>query len=202
MDLTNLIRLFNRHGFIASQYKTLEEARTAALEIIGSQSVGSGGSRTIGETGILDLLLQNGNKLYCHSIVTEKEDKARMRINAMQADVYLTSVNAVVEDGSLFNIDGTGNRVAAMLFGPKTVIVIAGRNKVVANQEAALERTRRECCPLNARRLKLETPCAITGVCTDCNSPGRMCRTFVSIAYPTRNVVRFYLLLVDQDLGW
>ena len=202
MDFSNLISVFNRHGFIASAHRTKEEACSAALKIIGASSVGSGGSRTIGETGILDRLVENGNTVFCHSLTPDAGEKAMMRKNAMGADVYLTSVNAVVADGSLFNIDGTGNRVAATLFGPKTVVVIAGRNKVVADAAEALERTRRDCCPPNARRLKNDTPCAKTGVCADCNCEGRMCRAFVTIARPTRNVDKFYVLLVDEELGW
>lgn len=202
MDFTNVITALNRHGFLASAYETAEQATGAALAIIGGRSVGSGGSRTIGELGMLDCLNKNGNTVYCHSLVADKAEKAEKRKQAMHADVYLSSVNAVTEDGALFNIDGTGNRVAAMLFGPETVIVIAGRNKLAPDYQSAIERTRRDCCPSNARRLGLKTPCAETDICTECNSPARMCRSFVNLVYPTRNVKEFYVLLVDQDLGW
>ena len=202
MDFSNLLQALERHGFLASAYKTVEEAKCAALRIIGEDSVGTGSSRTINEMRILDHLIKNGNTVYQYANVTDEEKKVAIRKQALQADVFLSSVNAIIQDGSLYNIDATGNRVAGMLFGPKTVVVIAGRNKVVRDQAAALVRTRRDCCPPNTRRLKLDTPCAKMDRCTDCNCPGRICRAFVTLACPTRHVDRFYVLLVDQILGW
>ena len=120
----------------------------------------------------------------------------------MQAEAFLTSSNAVLMDGRLVNIDGTGNRVAALLFGPPLAVVVLGRNKIVdGTVEDAVSRIRRECCPGNARRLGLDTPCARTGRCADCRTRARMCNAVTVHEYPTRVVEAFHVLLVDEPLG-
>ena len=119
----------------------------------------------------------------------------------MKADVYLTSSNAVIEDGRLLNIDGTGNRVAAMIFGPPRVIVIAGKNKLASDYEAALNRIQTVACPKNAERLNRNVPCRYTGKCEDCRSPERMCQFVVMIEnHPDPAVIEVWL--VDEDMGY
>lgn len=201
MDFHEYIDHLNHRRFLAEFCATPEEAKKRALAIIGSRSVGIGGTRTIAELGLYDALLQNGNRVFCHTYA-ERADKDEMRHAALTADVYLSSTNAVTQDGILVNIDGTGNRVTGLIYGPHTVVVIVGRNKLVADIPAAIERTKRECCPNNARRLGHNTPCAVTGECADCNSTARMCNVTTLHEYPLRDQTDFHVLVVDADLGW
>ena len=197
----SVVRALCRHRFIAKAFATTAEANAEILSIIGSGSVGSGGSRTVADMGLYEKIRAHGNTLYCHTFADEfqKQDVRRL---AMTADVYLSGTNAVTEDGTLVNIDGTGNRAAAMLFGPETVIVVAGKNKIVRDYDAAIARIKADCCPLNARRLGLSTPCALTGKCANCSTPARMCNATIVHEYPTRNAKAFYVFLIDETLGW
>ena len=200
-NLDTAVKNLNARGFIARRFSTSAEARQAVMDVLGKGSVGVGGTKTVGDMGLFDAIRENGNELICHTFAPAAE-KAAMRRRALDADAYLTSVNAITLDGQIVNIDGTGNRVAAMLFGPETVVAVAGRNKLADGYDAAVERIRTQCCPENARRLGLKTPCALTGKCTDCRMDERMCRAFVTLEFPTRNVKKFYVFLVDEDLGW
>ncbi len=159
-----------------------------------------GGSMTLQELGIYEALQKAGHDVLWHWRVPHDE-MASVRDEAMGADVYLTSSNAVIEDGRLLNIDGIGNRVAAMFFGPPRIIVIAGRNKLAAGYAEALERIRNVAAPRNALRLKRETPCRYTGRCQDCRSSQRMCQ--VTVCIENRLEGRsLEVWLVDQDLGY
>lgn len=199
--LESTVKNLNGRGFIAKRFETGAEAVSAILEALGKGSVGIGGSHTAGDLGLYDAIKGNGNELLCHTFADPK-DKMDVRKRALAADAFLTSSNAITEDGRIINIDGTGNRVAAMLFGPETVIVVAGKNKVVKDYQAAIHRIKTDCCPKNAKRLGLNTPCALTGKCRDCRPPERMCNVTVTIEYPTRNVKKFYVFLVNEELGW
>ena len=201
MNLNTVVENLNKRRFIAKRFATAMEAKAEMLSIIGKKSVGIGGSNSINSTGIYDTLKAQGNTVYCHTFVP-KEEKQAMRLAAMGADVYLCSANAVTESGCLLNIDGTGNRVAATIFGPKTVILLVGKNKLTPTIEAGIARTKRDCCPKNARRIQVDTPCAATGQCLDCSGEGRMCNVTIVHEYPTRHVDAFYVFLVDEELGW
>ena len=120
---------------------------------------------------------------------------------ASQADVYLCSANAVTEDGRIVNIDGTGNRLAALCWGPGRVVLVVGKNKVTGSLEDALERIKTKACPPNARRLGFQTPCAKLGYCTDCDSPQRICSaTLILDRAPYSHPVE--VVLVNQELGY
>ena len=199
MDLDMVVTNLNQRRFIASRYAGNQTLKAAVLDIIGSRSVGIGGSASVAELGLYDTLVQQGNLVHCH---TYSEEKDAARHAAMGAEVYLCSANAITEDGMILNIDGTGNRIAATVFGPKTVIIIAGKNKLAADVDSGIQRMRLETCPKNARRLGLNTPCARTDACANCKTPARMCNAFMLLAYPTRNVDKFYVLLSDERLGW
>ena len=187
--------------FQARCFETAEQAGEAVLEVLGSGSVGIGGSRTVEDMDLYEAIRAHGNQIVCHTLVPQGE-KAAVRTKAMDADAYLCSANAITEEGLIVNIDGTGNRVAAMLFGPEKVIVVAGKNKIVKNVEEGILRTKRDCCPKNTRRLGKSTPCALTGECGNCTTPERSCNATVIWEYPTRNVREFYVFLVNEELGW
>ena len=120
----------------------------------------------------------------------------------LTCDLFLTSANALTADGRLVNIDGNGNRVAASIFGPRRVVFVVGRNKIVdGGIDVAIDRIKREACPPNCRRLNKKTPCATTGVCADCSSPDRICKvTVVMDRRPSQTDA--CVLLVDEDLGF
>lgn len=153
-------------------------------KLINTPTVTMGGSMTLLETGILDHLRQLNQGGIIHLLDRFQENLSReivmqMYHDTFDSDVFLTSSNAITSDGYLYNVDGNGNRVAAMIFGPKKVFVIAGYNKIVTDQAAAIQRIQEISAPLNAKRLKLNTPCAKTGKCSHCMSKDRICCSYV-----------------------
>jgi hypothetical protein len=191
-----------QRGFLAEYSASSNEAKERVLNIIPPEaSIGAGGSFTLLETGILDALRDRGNPMIIKTAPGKPSPEAtKERRDALTADVFLTGCNAIVEDGRLVNIDGTANRVSALAFGPKQVIVIAGTNKIVGDLDAALWRVRFIAAPMNAKRLGLNTPCAQTGVCSDCTSPERICNVVSIIERrPTLSDIR--VILVGEDLG-
>ncbi|EEG79135.1 lactate utilization protein [Dethiobacter alkaliphilus] len=163
-------------------------------------SVGIGGSMTVQELDVESVLKERGCRVFWHWRVKQEEVQETLR-QAMLADVYLSSTNAITLDGRLVNVDGRGNRVASMIFGPEKVVIIAGKNKIVNDLEATLDRIKKVACPQNARRLQLETPCAETDNCTDCSSAERMCNV-TTIIEGNPNGVKMHVLLVGENLGF
>ena len=198
--LTYASRL-NKRGFKAQCFETGDLAKQYALDLIGAQSVGIGASVTIEQLGLYDALIENGNTVFWHwkSDVQEWND---IFYKANRADVYVSSINAILESGAMVNIDGNGNRAASLFFGPKMAIIIAGRNKLCTNYEDGISRIKCEACPGATKHLGLSTPCAITGTCTDCYSPGRACNVTVIHERPSRAVKTVHVLLVDELLGY
>ena len=200
MQFDELNHALSARGFLPQSFSAAAEARQAALDIIGDRSVGIGGSATVRDMGLYEALAQRGNPVHWHWKVA-KPNKQRERDAALTADVYLSSANAILTDGRILTLDGTANRVAGLIYGPPAVIVIAGRNKIVSSIDEGIQRTRRDCCPENARRLGLDNPCARTGRCADCRTASRMCNVITIHEAPTRVVKEFHVLLVDEDLG-
>jgi len=165
-------------------------------------TIGAGGSMTLRQIGFFEEAEQHNVKLINPSLQKlALEDFIEQRRQILRADVFLSSANAVTEDGMIFNIDGTGNRVASMTFGPKKVILICGINKIVKDINAAQKKVREYTAPMNAKRIGLKTPCAETGVCADCSSPQRICNVFVTMAKrPTRSDITVFL--VGEHLGF
>ncbi len=202
-DILRTIDALNEKGFKAVFAQNAAEAVDYVLSQIGiNDTVGFGGSQTLFETGIADALVNRGNTVYSRELATRTGgDADASRLLGMTADVYLTSTNALTLDGDLVNIDGSGNRVAAMFYGPKKVIVVAGRNKLTPNPHTAVARIKKIACPQNARRLGLSTPCALEDRCTDCDSPQRMCNVTVRIQRPTRGK-EMHVVIIDGDFGY
>jgi len=166
-------------------------------------SVGAGGSVTLRQIGILDLLRQRGHTVFDHwEEGLDAVQAYRVRRSQLTSDVYLSGTNAVTMNGHLLNIDGAGNRVAAMSFGPSRVIVVAGVNKIARDYEAALTRIKNQAAPMNMCRLNLATPCAKTTFCGDCAPPARMCRITTLIEAKPLGVPEFTVLLVGEELGY
>jgi len=175
-----------------------DEARKLVLSMIDKDDVvGSGGSVTLEECGIFNTLRKERNFL---DWFTDTENKEELLNKTLTCDVLLMSSNAITQDGKLYNIDGRGNRLAAMIFGPKKVIIVAGKNKIVKNMAAAKERLETIAAPLNAKRLNKNTPCVKVGHCVDCDSPDRICRHTV-ITERQDDSQRINVIIVNEDLG-
>ncbi len=200
IDYEALVKALKSRRFLPEVFDTAQEAKAAALKIIGSKSVGIGGSATVRDLGLAEALQANGNEVYWHWLAA-KETKQAARGKALAADVYMCSSNALTADGRLVNIDGTGNRAAGLIYGPHEVVVILGKNKIAGSLDEAIERIKRDACPQNARRLGLDTPCAKTGQCYDCRTEARMCNVTFILEAPTRPVNAFHVLIVKEDLG-
>ncbi len=191
-----------RHGFQVQICKDAQAAKEAALALIPEGAgVGFGGSVTVRDMGLYETLQGTGHSVYWHW-KCEKEEVPAVHAAAQKADVYLCSANAVLKSGALLNIDGTGNRVSSLIYGPKRVVIIAGENKICENYEDGIDRIKREACPQNARRLGLSVPCATTNRCSDCSSPQRMCHITTLLERPTNAVKDVHVLLVEESLGY
>ena len=193
-----------RRGFAAECFATGAAAAARVSELAAdAKSVGFGGSMTLAALGLAETLAAAGKEIWRHGDPKWRpEEKMDVMRRELTRDLFLTSANALTADGRLVNIDGNGNRVAASIFGPKRVVFVVGRNKIVdGGIDAAIDRIKREACPPNCRRLNKKTPCAATGICADCSSPDRICSvTVVMDRRPSRTDVQ--VLLVDEDLGY
>lgn len=183
--------------------KTAEEAKELALSLVPSGSTASfGGSMTLEESGILAALRAKEDiTLIDRATGKSPEEIKKMYHDALSCDYYFMSTNAITSDGELVNIDGTGNRVAALIYGPENVIIIAGMNKVAANVDEALSRIHNTATPMNCQRLNKKTPCAATGVCSDCLSPDCICNQVV-ITRRSGIEGRIKVILVGEELGY
>jgi L-lactate utilization protein LutC len=159
--------------------------------------ISSGGSITLNECGVIDLLKSNRYKFLDRY---NSPDRRKTELEAFDSDFYFCSANAVTMDGELVFMDGFGNRVAAVTFGPRNVILIVSANKIVKDLQEAKERIR-YIAPMNAKRLSLSTPCAVSGICHDCDSPQRICR-HLHVIFDSRNLPgRIKIILVLEELG-
>lgn len=163
--------------------------------------VSVGGSETLLETGVIDYL-RNGNFTFLDRYDSNLTIQGRKELNkkAFCADTYLCSSNAITENGELFNVDGNGNRVAAMLFGPDQVIVVCGVNKIVKDLKEAEQRVKKIAAPVNAKKLNKNTPCAKVGYCMDCNSDDRICCDYVIMKKQRDD--RIKVIILNKDLGF
>ena len=199
--IENTINALNKNNINARYFEDeMSAVETLLNEISLNDSIGIGGSMTISQLDLPQILGKRGNKVYFHWLKTKPQDMDKARLDASHADVYLTSTNALTQKGQLVNIDGVGNRVSSMIFGPKKVFVVCGVNKIVKDIDDALCRIK-ENAYKNARRLKLNTPCAITGKCNDCDSPQRMCNV-ITIIEKKPNKTNIEVLLINKDLGY
>jgi len=195
----------NTRGFTAKTFKTMAEAKQAILDLIDiDESVATGGSVTLTDSGILSSLGERGNDLYSIELNPVKtwEERIEVRKHGLMADWFLSSTNAITTSGELYNIDGSGNRIAALVFGPPKNIVLVGKNKIVQDANLAIDRIKNDACGKNARRLGLKTPCAVIDQCQDCRGQSRMCRAEMKIQYPPLSKEAFYVFLVNEDWGY
>ena len=192
-----------RRNIEAFYCPTGEEAVKKVSDLIADGStVTWGGTATVRDLGIPEILKKRGTlNVLDRDTVETPEEKVQMYLNAFTTDLYLTSANAISEDGVIVNIDGNGNRVAAISWGPKKVIFVIGLNKVAQTVEAALARARGIASPINSQRFDINTPCRIDGTCHNCNSPESIC-SYVHLLRNSRNGNRHIVVLVGEDLGY
>lgn len=175
-----------------------EEALKLALELIPEGStIAMGGCTSAHEIGLINAL-ENGNY---HYLDREKMDAREGLMAAYDADIFLSSANALTDDGILVNIDGNSNRVSCIAQGPKKVIFIVGINKVSSDLDAAMKRARNVAAPANAQRFDIKTPCKETGKCFNCKSPDTICCQFLITRY-SRHTDRIHVILVNENLGF
>ena len=191
-----------KHGFKADFAKDRDECREKVMAMIpAGAKVGVPGSASVRAVGLVDALKEKGHELYDHwQEDLNPADAFKTRKQQLQADVLLTSTNALSMTGELVNMDGVGNRVAPMIFGPGKVIIVAGKNKIAPDLEAARERIRKVAAPVRAKELNVKVPCVEKGECTDCNVPMRICRAEVIIHRPP-SLTQTTVIIVDEDLG-
>ena len=186
----------NMSGYYA---KNKEEALRLALELIPEKSsVTMGGCTSSDEIGLTDAL-KTGDYNFIDR--NKYEDRRAAMIDGYTADVFISSVNAMSDDGVLINIDGNANRVSAIAQGPRKVLFIVGMNKVCPDTDTAMKRARNVAAPANAQRFNMSTPCASTGKCFDCKSPDTICCQFLITRF-SRHKDRIHVILVNDDLGF
>lgn len=198
----NVIKKMEQRNMVAYYVETKEDACEKVCSLIEDHaSISWGGSITLSQINLFEKLAANSTyQLLDRSKVTP-EQISDLYHAALSCDYYLMSSNAITLDGKLLNIDGTGNRVASLIYGPKHVIIVAGMNKVALNEEEALSRVKNIASPLNALRLNKNTPCAKTGICNDCLSPDCICMHTV-ITRNSRIKNRIKVILVGEALGY
>ncbi len=195
------------NGFRALVAHDREAARRMVIEDIlekaGARSIAWGGSLTFIETGLYELLKDVGGMevIDTYDKRIPREEVLERRRQALMADLFFTGTNALTAGGKLVNLDMIGNRVAALAFGPRQVVVLAGRNKIVPGLEEAMTRIRDYAAPVNTRRLQKKTPCAATSKCSDCLSPERICNvwTITEKSFPPGRIT---VVLINEDLGF
>jgi hypothetical protein len=197
-----------KREFDARFYPTSEEAIGAVLEVIPPDAaVGCGGSWTMRQIGLLDALREQGIQVFAHEAGMDFEESTRVRKEALLCPFYLSSANAITMRGDIMNIDGIGNRVAGISFGPGTVIIVAGYNKLVADLDAAFERIKEVAAPVNAIRYAMnvpgmdQSPCVEKGRCYDCTKPSSICR-ITTIIRQRPMMTDFKVFLVGESLGF
>ena len=197
------IEKLEAHDFKAVYVKTKEEAIQEIWKYITpKQRIGVGGSLSIRGLGILEKLEAQGYTIYDHwKPGLTKENILEIRKSQMASDLFLSSSNAITLNGELVNIDGVGNRVNSINFGPGKVILVAGYNKIVEDVQEAIKRIKDVAAPLNAKRLNIDVPCAKVGKCVDCNSPNRICRVIV-IHERKPSLTDILIILVGEELGF
>ena len=196
-----LKNLQSRH-FEAYYCETREEALEKALSLIpAGSSVGWGGALSAQQIGLLDAINAGDYRAIDRDKTSTPEERDAAQRSCLSADYFITGANALSLDGQMVNIDGNGNRVAAIVYGPRNVVVIAGMNKVCADLEAAVTRARTVAAPMNKQRFALQTPCEVTGACADCKSEGCICNQIL-ITRNSKPAGRIKFVLVGQELGF
>ena len=197
-----LVKTLQARHFDASYCDTREDALAKALELIPEgASVGWGGAISAEQIGLMDAVHSGNFRAIDRALAKAPEEREEMMRECMFADVFLTGANALSLDGQMVNIDGQGNRVAAIVYGPKSIIVVAGMNKVEDTLEAAITRARTVAAPMNNQRFTNDNPCSVTGTCGNCKNFTCICNQIL-VTRHCRPVGRIKFILVGEELGF
>ncbi len=199
MDTKTTIENLEKHGFKVSYFETKEKATEYISDSIKGKTVGIGGSATVEEIGLFDMISKE-NEVFWHW----KDKAPEVRKKAVGSQIYISSANAVSQTGEIVNIDGNGNRISAMLFGHENVYIIVGTNKITEDLDSAIKRARNIAAPLNAKRMNAKTPCASSDEikCFDCDSPGRLCRGMSIVERNMRGNAQTEVIIINEELGY
>ncbi|MBW1837619.1 MAG: lactate utilization protein [Deltaproteobacteria bacterium] len=203
-DCKKALEANNFEAFVAANLNQAKEVFfKEILPKTGAKLISWGDSLTLHATGVLEALKRRSD---LDVLVTFDDRVSRPKINerrrqALLADLFITGTNAVTRNGYLINLDMIGNRVAAITFGPKNVVIFIGRNKIVADVYNGMARIKNYSAPLNAIRHKIKTPCVKTSFCVDCKSPARICNTWV-VTEKSFPKGRIKVVLINEDLGY
>lgn len=198
----SVVKALEERHFEAYYCQTAEEAKEKVLSLIpAGKSVGWGGSMTLDETGILPAVKNADYIKIDRDSAKDPAERKDLMHKALSADFFLMSANAVTQDGVIYNLDGNGNRAAAMVYGPENVIVVAGLNKIAATDEEAFLRMRNTAAPMNAQRFDIKTPCKTTGECANCKCTDSICANIV-ITRMCRPAGRIKVVLIGEDYGF
>lgn len=201
-----VVEELNKRHFEAYYVDTKKDALNKAIELIPQKDVVSwGGSMSISEAGLLDFILKNRYKVINRDSAKNKEEKDVLLRKSLLCDTYLMGTNALTEAGELVNIDSIGNRTAALMFGPKSVVILVGMNKLMPTLDEAIKRARNYAAPTNIQRVaghgEKQTPCFKTGHCHDCKSPDSICSHIV-ITRLCNPAKRIKVILIGETLGF
>lgn len=197
------IKALEKNNVSAVYVRTAADVIPAVKELAPQGCIVScGGSMSLAETGVMELLRSGYYKFLDRArpgITAEEID--RLYRDTFFADVYFSSANAITENGEIYNVDGNSNRIAALAFGPRKVVMVVGINKIVKDLEAAKVRVQEFAAPANAKRLNCKTPCALTGICENCSSPARICCNTL-IMGQQRKADRVHVIFVGDSVGY
>ncbi|GFP76361.1 lactate utilization protein [Clostridium fungisolvens] len=193
---------FKLRNIEVQYFETLEDVKSYILNMIPIEcTVGIGHSATLGKMDITDSLLKRGNIVYDKELGKDKEECKSLKKKALLSDWYITGSNGVSLDGRIVNVDHSGNRVAAINYGPDHVIIVVGKNKVVATIDEAIKRVKNIACPQNAKRAGFNPPCVTLNRCVDCVSKERVCNS-LSIIEGQSDKNRMKLYIVNEECGF
>lgn len=197
------VEALKKNNFNADFFSTREELIKRLLELIPEKDIiGVGGSTTVQNLGILEILSKRGNLILDHNKAGLSPEKVlNLRRKQLICDTFMTGSNAITLDGKLVNTDGVGNRVASMIFGPKQVIILAGTNKIVKDEGEGRKRIRTIAAPINNKRLNKPNPCTVTGECMDCQGPTRICN-ITTILEKRPSLTPFSVFIINEKLGF
>jgi L-lactate utilization protein LutB len=207
LHLNDLAEQLEKNGFDVRVADTLDKAREVVvneiLPEIKPKTVSWGGSTTLAASGLYEYLRDSPDyeSLDTWDKALSPEEKNELRRKALLVDCFFAGTNAVTEDGHLVNLDMIGNRVGAITYGPRNVVILVGRNKLVPDLERAMERIKEFVAPVNAMRLKMKTPCVKTGYCMDCASPSRICNTW-TVTEKSFPKGRIKIILINEEQGY
>ncbi len=197
MDIEKTVNSLKARHFDVSRFETKEAAAEYLCGEIKNTTVGIGGCKTADQMGLYDLLKAQGNDVFWHW--REPGFETLEKENA--SEVFISSANAISENGEIVNIDGRGNRLAGLVFGKKRVYIVAGTNKICPDFESAVYRARNVAAVQNCKRFEGKTPCKLDGKCHDCTSPGRICNAMLVLWGPMMDMQKVEVVLIDEELG-